>query len=94
MRNRLHDAPDGEVDADILTWLETYKAAFIEKMDDDFNAPAAIGVLQEMTRKVNSTLAENAALSSGTLTAIDQIYRELGGDVLGIVPDSAESRRR
>ncbi|MCO5207558.1 MAG: cysteine--tRNA ligase [Anaerolineae bacterium] len=91
VRNRLHDAPDGEVDADILTWLETYKAAFIEKMDDDFNAPAAIGVLQEMTRKVNSTLAENAALSSGTLTAIDQIYRELGGDVLGIVPDSAEA---
>lgn len=91
VRNRLHDAPDGEVDADILTWLETYKAAFIEKMDDDFNAPAAIGVLQDMTRKVNSTLAENAALSSGTLTAIDQIYRELGGDVLGIVPDSAEA---
>lgn len=91
VRDRLRNAPDGDGDADILAWLASYKAAFIEKMDDDFNAPAAIGVLQEMTRKVNSALVENVDLTAGTLTAIDQLYRELGGEVLGIVPNSAEA---
>jgi cysteinyl-tRNA synthetase len=27
----------------------------------------------------------------GTLEAIDQLYRELGGDVLGIIPDQVQS---
>jgi cysteinyl-tRNA synthetase len=44
-----------------------------------------------LTRQVNSRLNEGSALNRETLTAIDQLYRELGGDVLGIVPEQADS---
>ena len=60
-------------------------------MNDDFNAPAALAVLQELTRQVNTLINEQGPHSKGTLVAIDNLYRELGGDVLGIIPDQAES---
>jgi cysteinyl-tRNA synthetase len=60
-------------------------------MDDDFNAPAALALLQELTRQVNILLNEKGPHSKGTLAAIDSLYRELGGGVLGIVPDQAET---
>ena len=58
-------------------------------MDDDFNAPAAMAVLQDMTRQVNTWLNEAGPHTTGTLTAIDRLYQELGGDVLGIIPEQA-----
>ena len=64
------------------------KAAFIEKMNDDFNAPAALAVLQDLTRQANTWLNEGDALSLGSLAAIDTLYRDLGGTVLGIIPES------
>jgi cysteinyl-tRNA synthetase len=70
--------------------LASFKTAFMEKMDDDFNAPAALAVLQELTRQVNTLLNEQGPQTQDTLAAIDQLYRELGGDVLGIVPDTIE----
>jgi cysteinyl-tRNA synthetase len=70
--------------------LANIKSQFIAKMDDDFNAPAALAVLQELTRRVNTLLNESGPQTSGTLQAIDQLYRQLGGDVLGIIPDEAE----
>jgi cysteinyl-tRNA synthetase len=48
-------------------------------------------VLQELTRQVNTLLNEQGPQSQGALAAIDQLYRELGGDVLGIIPDRADS---
>ena len=59
-------------------------------MNDDFNAPAALGVLQELTREVNTLINEGGPQSTGTLQAIDALYRRLGGDVLGIIPDREE----
>jgi cysteinyl-tRNA synthetase len=91
MRQRLAKAPEGDVDAEIAAWLAEYKAQLLAKLNDDFNAPGAIGVLQELTRQVNSTLDANGALSTGSLSAIDTLYREFGGQVLGIVPDEVES---
>jgi cysteinyl-tRNA synthetase len=63
------------------------KANFVERMDDDFNAPAGLAVLQELTRQVNSLLNEGGPQTQGSLEAIDQVYRQLGGQVLGIIPD-------
>ncbi len=86
-RERLRNAPQGDVTDEIMAVLAKSKATFIEKMDDDFNAPAALAVLQDLTRQVNKWLNDDTPMNHDSLTAIDQLYRELGGDVLGIVPD-------
>jgi cysteinyl-tRNA synthetase len=56
-------------------------------MDDDFNAPAALGVLQDFTRGVNTLVNSDESPTSATLEAISQLYRQLAGDVLGILGD-------
>lgn len=91
VREQLRTAPSGEVEQGLLGMLEATKASFIEKMDDDFNAPAALAVLQEFTRQVNTLLNESRPQPRELLVAIDQLYRELGGEVLGIIPDTAET---
>lgn len=90
VREQLRSAADGEADPAVLDLLAESKRSFIEKMDDDFNAPAALAVLQDLTRQVNTLVNEKGPHTHGTLSAINQLYRELGGDVLGIVPEQAE----
>jgi cysteinyl-tRNA synthetase len=87
----MRTAVEGEADPAVVELLDETKHNFIEKMDDDFNAPAALAVLQDLTRQVNTLLNEKGPLNSGTLTAIDNLYRELGGSVLGIIPEQAEA---
>jgi cysteinyl-tRNA synthetase len=91
VREQLRTAPDGEADPAIIDLLAETERSFIEKMDDDFNAPAALAVLQDLTRQVNTLVNEKGPHTTGTLKAIDNLYRKLGGDVLGIVPDQAEA---
>lgn len=91
VREQLRSAADGEADPAVLELLAETKRSFIEKMNDDFNAPAALAVLQDLTRQVNTLVNEKGPHTQGTLSAIDALYRELGGDVLGIVPDQAEA---
>ena len=49
-------------------------------------------VLHDLTRQVNTWTNEQGNLSQGSLQAMDNLYRELGGQVLGIIPDAVESR--
>jgi cysteinyl-tRNA synthetase len=91
IREQLRTAVAGEADSSVLATLEETRANFIERMNDDFNAPAALAVLQDLTRQVNILLNEKGPHSQATLEAVDHLYRELGGDVLGIIPDQAES---
>ncbi len=55
-------------------------------MDDDFNAPAALAVLFDFTREVNSGLAMEKGPGREDLEAFARLYRELAGDVLGVLP--------
>ncbi|MGC1457460.1 MAG: cysteine--tRNA ligase [Steroidobacteraceae bacterium] len=57
-----------------------YTQAFREAMDDDFNTPEAVAVLQAMTRDLNVAKREGKALEAGRIAA------ELGvlGGVLGV----------
>jgi cysteinyl-tRNA synthetase len=57
-----------------------YSARFREVMDDDFNTPEAIAVLQNMTREINSAKAAGQEAKAAALAAE---LRELG-TVLGI----------
>ncbi len=90
-RQQLRTAVSGTADTDVLALLEKAKAQFIEKMNDDFNAPAALATLQEVTRQVNTLLNEKGPHTIETLRAIDVFYRALGGSVLGIIPDEVDS---
>src|SRR5512143_1248866 len=87
VRARLATAPAGALDETWQKKLADARVAFEAQMDDDFNAANAIAGLFDFTRDVNSYLAA-ATRSRETLQAIDALYRELGEDVLGIIPDS------
>ncbi len=91
VREQLRTASAGDPAPDVLALLDKTKADFIEKMNDDFNAPAAMAVLQELTRQVNTLLNEHGPHTDGTLSAINALYHELGGDVLGIIPEQADA---
>lgn len=89
IHERGRSAPAGEADDEIQAMLGEYQASFEAKMDDDFNAPAALATLQELTRRVNGLLSGAAIHTRGTLEAMADLYDRLGGDVLGIVPGAA-----
>ncbi len=91
VREQLRTAAAGDASSEAITLAESTKAAFVEKMNDDFNAPAALAVLQDFTRQVNTLLNEQGQQTLGTLELLDATYRELGSDVLGIIPDEAST---
>lgn len=87
VRHALRSAEQGEAGTGFLSVLDEYRQRFIAAMDDDFNAPVALGVLQELTREVNTLINSGEPLGRPVLEAIDNLYRELGGQVLGLVPE-------
>lgn len=72
--------------------LQDYREDFKAAMDDDFNTPQALAILFELVREVNQHLDTHAHYAMGTLAAMDRAFRDLGGNVLGIVPDNLEDR--
>lgn len=89
LRARIQQAtPAGTADLSYITDFDAHRDAFIEAMDDDFNTPRAIAALFDLSKEVNALLASGQPISRGTLAAIDGFYRELGGRVLGIIPDN------
>jgi cysteinyl-tRNA synthetase len=92
VRNRLSSAPAGSDGNAFIERLDKARAAFTDAMNDDFSAPQAIAVLQELTRDVNTLVNGDAAVGIETLKAIDALYTDLAGDVLGIIaPQQAGS---
>ena len=88
LRQRMRQAqPAGTAELSEVGTLMPYQERFIEAMDDDFNTPRAIAALFDLNKKVNELLNSGKTLSQGTLAAIDDIYGELGGDILGIIPE-------
>ncbi|GIV80907.1 MAG: cysteine--tRNA ligase [Anaerolineae bacterium] len=87
VRSKLNNAPSGEAGNAFLDVLAQARQRFVEAMDDDFNAPGGLAVLHDLTREVNTLLNSGQPVSKAVLDAIDATYRELGGTVLGIVPE-------
>jgi len=79
--------PSGTTDLSYVNGLDSHRQAFQAAMDDDFNTPQAIAALFNLNREVNKLLESKDPVSGGTLAAIDGLYRRLGGQVLGIIPD-------
>jgi cysteinyl-tRNA synthetase len=78
--------PAGTADLSYMTDLDPHREAFMAAMNDDFNTPQAIASLFDFSKEVNALLTSGQPVSRGTLAAIDGLYRELGGRVLGIIP--------
>ena len=88
LRHRMEQSvPSGTADLSYITDLDAHREAFTEAMNDDFNTPKAIAALFDFSKEVNSLLESGQPVSRGTLAAIDGLYRDLGGQVLGIIPD-------
>jgi cysteinyl-tRNA synthetase len=87
VRERLSWAESGDLDETFAAKLAEHKGRFLEAMNDDFNTAAAIGVLFDFNKEVNTLLDSGEEISNETLVAINDLYRELGGDVLGVIPD-------
>lgn len=92
VRARMKEAamPEGTADLSYMADLDPYREAFLEAMDDDFNTPKAMATLHELARTVNRMLDSGQPIGHGTLAAIDQMFSELGGQILGIIPDQLD----
>jgi cysteinyl-tRNA synthetase len=67
--------------------LLAFQDAFQAAMDDDFNTPRALAALHEMAHEINRWLDSGASIPAERLIAADYLFRSLGGQVLGIIPD-------
>lgn len=79
-------AGGGEESPQFAAVIDEHKARFTEAMNNDFNTPQALAALFDFNRAVNSLINGDEPVSAATLEAIDETYRTLGGDVLGIIP--------
>lgn len=87
LRKQIEAAPQGEADKAVLTQLDQAKAKFEEAMNDDLNTSVALSVLFDLVRLTNNLL-ESGKTTRETLAVVNQMFIELGGDVLGIVKES------
>jgi cysteinyl-tRNA synthetase len=87
VRERLRTAEGQDLDPAWAEKLDDYRQRFEKVMNDDFGTPQAIAQLFDLGREVNSLLNSGQPVSQATLEAINSLYRELGGEVLGIIPD-------
>ncbi len=85
VREALSSASPGDPDPKIAEKVMDVEARFIAAMNDDFNAAVAMATLFDLVRIAHA--AVEAGARQGTLTQIDEKFRVLGGDVLGIVTD-------
>ena len=93
LRRQMNSAPDGDAAEGFRQRLTQAKDEFRRVMDDDFNSPRGIAVLQDLTRDVNSLLNSETEVSLEILAAINETYITLGGDVLGLVPAADHAER-
>ena len=92
LRFRLKNAvASGLTDAEkeTLGKLEAKKAAFIEAMDDDFNTADGRGILFDMTRIINTALADEKASKEFIEQAFDTHYELLS--LLGFECEQSEN---
>ena len=88
LRKQIAAAPQGEPDQGVLQQLAEAKTKFEQAMNDDLNTSVALSVLFDLVR-VSSSLLENKKTTQGDLTAVNEMFTKLGGDVLGIVTEES-----
>jgi cysteinyl-tRNA synthetase len=95
VRQRLAEADTREeADEPFVQVLSAHQQRFLRAMDDDLNTPQALAALFDLNKEVNTLLNSGAYVSGGTLAAIDEAYRTLGGEILGLIPDAIAQEGR
>lgn len=84
IRKKLNSQTEEQPDKAITEQLEAVKTKFEEAMNDDLNTAVALSAIFELVRLANKTL-EAKNISIATFAAIDDMFRKLGGDVLGVI---------
>ncbi len=74
------DLPEEPVD------LKRYYGEWLAAMADDFNTPAAIAVLFEMFKDINTLLGSGVGVTVDVASQLYAFTRTLAGEVLGIIP--------
>ena len=82
----LPDQPSDTIEG----YLQEAAKRFEEAMDADFNAPAALAVLHEVTRDLNTAFSAQHPLGATDLRKILDFYAEIVGGVLGLLPSSGD----
>jgi len=90
LRRQENMAPEGDAAPAVQEELERLRERFERAMDDDLNTSVALSVMFELVKLAGRLTTEGSA-TKGTLDAVDQAFRRLGGDVLGIVRESYAS---
>jgi len=84
LRSTLTNAPQADIDPQVQTELTQFRERFETAMNDDLNTSVALSVLFDMVRLTHKLLADTQ-IPQATLQALDELFSELGGNVLGIV---------
>ena len=94
VRNELKTAtPDmgndntAELNQNLMETLDKARMQFTSVMNDDFNTPLAISALFDLGTEVNRWIDKGIATQSA-LQDTDNIFREMGGEVLGVIANS------
>ncbi len=93
LRDELKNRTTDEVtsgDTRVQEKIDQTRMLFTTAMNDDFNAPLALGALFDFAKEINSAITEGYA-STASLQAADATFKELGGDVLGVIRPDAVS---
>lgn len=69
---------------EFITSFEEYKKRFFDAMNDDFNAPQAIGVLFELIRETNDLLNDAANASHDFLVTVSEFLTMATDNILGV----------
>ncbi len=93
VQQKFDTAPaNGPVDPAVQELASATTARFRAAMDDDFNAAGALATLFEFSRETNTRLNAAELPNQATIAAMDEVYRTLAGDVLGLLPADSVTR--
>ncbi len=79
-----------ELNANLEQTLDKARLAFTSAMNDDFNTPLALGALFDLSTEVNRWIDKGIATQE-MLRQSAEIFKEMGGDVLGVVREGVGS---
>jgi cysteinyl-tRNA synthetase len=86
IRRRWNTAPKGKADEQVQKELERLKGKLEEAMNDDLNTAVAVSIVFDLVR-IGSRILEDSNTTADTLNEVDENFRRLGGDCLGIVKE-------